>query len=270
MGLSELEQQKKQQRRSLMAKKRQSIFVAQYVHTKYIHIYREAAQMFNNLNALHPHQPNLTKSLEFRNWQRRINGLPEVTYYRQRNAANNITYESIPEETGSARNHELTNDAIILPSCPKTTNTITHENIPEETIDATNVSNDAIIQICPKKVMCLEIPLINVSQNRPSETGSQSEVHEETVDEGEANRDNLGNIEPSILDAIPQESMDELISQLQEDPDLSAIMNSIDIAMNVEVGNSIPQENPEQDEFGLDIDIDVDDHFENELNDIIW
>ena len=266
MGLSELELQKKLQRRSLTARKRQSIFVAQYVHVKYKHIYREAAQMFNQLNALYPHQPNLTKSFEFKNWERRINGLPQVTNHRQRDAANNITYESIPEETVDATN--VNNDAIIPLSCPKPANTITYESIPEETIDATNVSNDAIIRSCPKKVMCLEIPLINVSQIRPLETGSQSEVQEETVDEGEANRDNLDNIEPSILDAVPQESIDEMISQLQEDPDLLTIMNSFDIGMEVVVGNSIPQENPEQDEFGLDIDIDVDDRLERHLEDL--
>ena len=269
---SELDLQKKLQRRSLTARKRQSIFVAQYVHTKYKHIYREAAQMFNQLNVLHPHQPNLTKSIEFRNWQRRINGLPPTSYFRKREAANNITYENIPEQTidscQDVRNHddsEQSNDAIIqsCTSCQDVRNN-----------DDSEQSNDAIIQSGTKKVMCLEIPLIDVSQIQPqdgTETDShhQSEVHQEIVAEGEANRDNLAHIEPSILDNIPQETMDELISQLQDDPALTDIMNSFDVVMNVEVGNSTPKEQPEQDEFDLDIDLDIDDRLERELADIL-
>ena len=249
MAESQLELQKKLQRRGLTARKRQSIFVDAYVHTKYKHIYQEAAQMFNRLNALHPHQPNLTKSYEFRNWQREINGLPHVPPFRKRHAANNITYENIQLETiyplQHVRNH-----------------------------DDNKLSNDTIIQSCGKKVMRLEIPLLDVSQTRPldtAETGShhQSQVHEETINEGEANRDNLANLEPTILDNIPQETMNELISQLQDDPVLSDIMNGFDVAMNVEVGKSIPKEHPEQDDFDLDIALDIEDRLEMELADVL-
>ena len=287
MGLSE--QEKKQQRRGLLERKRQATFVTQYVQTKYRHIYREAAAMYNNLNTLHPHQPNLTKSLEFKNWQRRINGLPEDRYHRERNPVNNLTYRNMFEETASVRNDEndqseTTNDH---PNeeydQSETTNTVIPENS-----DTTNPTVDAIIQACPKKVMCLEIPLIDVPPKQPSEKTTQAEVHEETIDQGQANRDNFNDIDPSILDVLPQEAIDEMIYQLRQDKGLAAIMDNMDIAMDVvvgsstnqenpqhdvdvEIGSSTNQENPQHDEFGLDIDIDFEeDRFENELNNIIW
>ena len=236
--------------------------------------------MYNNLNALHPHQPNLTKSLEFKNWQRRINGLPEDTYYKERNPVNNITYHNIVVETDSARNDEYDQSETTNTATPEnipqenihTTDLMaTPENIPQENIHTTDLTNDAIIQACPNKVMCLEIPLIKVPPKQPSEKTTLSEVHEEIIDQGQANRDNFDDIEPSVLDVIPPETMDEMIYQLQ-DTDLAAIMNSMDIMMNVEVGSSTSHENPQHDEFGLDIDIDVEeeDPFENELNNIIW
>ena len=233
--------QKKLQRRGLTAKKRQASFVAEYVFVKYFDIYKEAAHLFNQLNAIHPRGPDLRKSIEFKNWQRQIKGLPEIREYKNRSMTKGIFYQDIPLNT---------NDDVLKDS--------------------------DIIQRCPQKVMQLNIPLLSIRQDKRRETTNHQEseefqqVNEEVIDEGDTNQDDLAEVQPSIFDDLSQETLDDMISQLQNDPNLAAIMRDFDtdVCMNVQIDNSA--EKGHDDENELDIDLNIDDLLEKELNDIIW
>ena len=236
--------QKKIQRRGLTARKRQASFVAEYVFVKYFDIYKEAAQLFNQLNALHPRRPDLRKSIEFKNWQRQIKGLPEIRDYKNRTMTNGIFYQDIPLNT----NGDVLKDS-------------------------------DIIQMCPKKVMQLNIPLLSIPQDKRQERGETTnhqeseefqQVNEEVIDEGDTNQDDLTEVQPSIFDDLPQETLDDMVSQLQNDPNLAAIMSDFDtdVCMNVQIDNST--EKGHDDENELDIELNIDDLLEKELNDIIW
>ena len=190
---------KKVKRRDLTARKRQSIFIAEYVNTKYFDIYKEAAQLFNQLNTKHPHRPDLRKSIEFKNWQRQVKGLPEVRDYKNREITRENHYRDIP------------------------LNTVNDVFKPKD-----------IIRQCPLKVMQLEIPLIDIPKDKrhgEGETNHQEpeqfeQAIEEVVDEGD--QDDLANVQPAVFDDLPRETVDELISQLQDDPSLAAIMHDFD------------------------------------------
>ena len=255
MANKEADFQKKIQRRGLTARKRQSIFIADYVSTKYKDIYNEAAQLFNQLNAKYPRRPNLLKCIEYKNWQNQIRGLPEVRDYKNWQCMKHDFYQSIPLN-------------------------INHHTVEE---------NDAIIQQCTQRVMRLEIPLLDIPKdkgqgegettshqqsngegettshqqsNGEGETTSHQQpmeigqVNEEVVDEGNANQDDLSDIQPSLLDMLPEGMLDEIISQIQSEPSLEAIMRDFDtdVCMNVEIEN----------ERKLEADN------ERELNDIFW
>ena len=242
MANREVTFQKKIQRRDLTAKKRQACFVAEYVFVKYFDIYKEAAQLFNQLNAIHPRRPDLRKSIEFKNWQRQIKGLPEIREYKNRTMTKGIFYQDIPLNT---------NDDVLKD----------------------------IIQMCPQKVMQLHIPLLSIPQDKTQERGETTkrqeseefqQVNEEVIDEGVTNQDDLAEVQPSIFDDLSQETLDDMISQLQNDPSLAAIMSDFDtdVCMNVQIDNSA--EKGRDDENELDIDLDIDDLLEKELDDIIW
>ena len=236
--------QKKLQRRGLTAKKRQASFVAEYVFVKYFDIYKEAAHLFNQLNAIHPRRPDLRKSIEFKNWQRQIKGLPEIRDYKNRVMTKGIFYQDIPLNT---------NDDVLKDS--------------------------DIIQRCPQKVMQLNIPLLSIPQDKRQEQGETTnhqepeefqQVNEEVIDEGDTNQDDLAEVQPSIFDDLSQETLDDMVSQLQNDPSLAAIMRDFDtdVCMNVQIDNSAEKGHDDEDE--LDIDLNIDDLLEKELNDIIW
>ena len=62
-------------RRERQSKVRQAVLINEYVYTKYFAIYREAAQYYNELNALYPTKRDLRKCQEFRKWKRDTSGL---------------------------------------------------------------------------------------------------------------------------------------------------------------------------------------------------
>ena len=246
---------KKVKRRERTAKKRQATFVAEYVYTKYFDIYKEAAEQFNRLNTKHPHRPDLRKSIEFKNWQRQVKGLSEVKDYKNRQITREIPYSHI------SLNTEVLKDS-------------------------------DIIQQCPLKVMQLEIPLMNIpadKSNGKRETNhhkeSESEevgpheretdhpqeteqVIEEVIAQGDQN--DLADVEPSIFDGLSKEIINDMIFQLQDDPNLARIMANFDedVCMNVEIDND--KECYNDDDCDLDVDIDIGDALERELDNIVW
>ena len=90
---------------------------------------------------------------------------------------------------------------------------------------------------------------------------------EEVVDQGD--QGDLADVQPSIFDDLSKETIDELISQLRDDPNLETIMRDFDddVCMNVEVGKEKGCDN--EDDYDLDVDINIEDVLERELNNIL-
>ena len=69
MSLKELNEYKKERRNRSRVKTRESLFITEYMETKYHHIYMEAAAMYNSLNERYPRKPDLRRTAEFRTWK---------------------------------------------------------------------------------------------------------------------------------------------------------------------------------------------------------
>ena len=69
MSRLELNEYKKERRNRTRIKTRESLFITEYMETKYHHIYMEAAPMYNSLNEKYPRKPDLRRTAEFRTWK---------------------------------------------------------------------------------------------------------------------------------------------------------------------------------------------------------
>ena len=110
------------------------------------------------------------------------------------------------------------------------------------------------------KIMQLKIPLIqspSIPKTIQDPKGILGTACEETMlDEG--NQSEMFN--PSLLDEVPPEAIEKIISDLQQDPNLKDMMADIENQMNIE-----------EEIVGLNIDIpDLYDPLEEELRNIFW
>ena len=222
---------KKRIRQANNSKKRQALFIAEYVEVKYSQVYQEAAELYNKINARYPKKHDLRKSVEFKNWKLVESGKPEIQPHVPRDPTQRYIYEGI---------------------------TIPQEGTVEE-----------IVAGVPKKAFQLRIPLINPKDiNQLGQQASDIDHDtdhdidhdvDEVLDEGDqtaAVRYEVDDIQPSVCEDVCDETMGEIIKQLREDQDLRTIMDDIDAEFDLD---------------GLDIgmEIEVEDRLEKELQQIM-
>ena len=194
---------------------RQGMFIAEYVQCKYKETYKEAANMYNQLNNRYPCKPDLRKTKEFRDWKntmaeaggqspKHIPRGKKKGYIYKRTAYWNITLDD--EQTK-----------------------------PSHTSD--KVAETSQTSKPPDKVMCLNIPLLNAS--------AYTATQQVTVEEGDQTDMDM---DPSILDGISQETLHKIIEELQADPNLRDIMNDIEHEIHA-------SEDIEEEIVGLEVDL---------------
>ena len=257
---------KNEKRRQAKSLVREGMFVADYVQTKYSTIYKEAAELYNHINKLHPRKPDLRRTTEYRLWKNK-------TAIQQ-----NKPTTSIPRQKIRQYVHIIHRD-IPLDIDP---------NIPT---DISITESPRPVRETPQKTMELRIPLIQLpttpkAKQNPQEiiqTGYTETViderhspsipgqYTETVNDEEneildtmytetviAEGDEP--LSPSMLDEISPEIIDKIITDLQQDPNIKDMMMNIENQMNVE-----------EEITDLEIDIpDIDDLLEEELQNIMW
>ena len=213
---------KKEIRQANNSKKRQALFIAEYIQVKYNQMYNEAAELYNKINAIYPDKPDLRKSVEFKNWKLVEAGKPTIRPHVPRDPTQKCIYGGI-----------------------------TIDNKEKET-------NEEIIATLPGKTLQLRIPLMSPESINEI---THVEEHEQVMNEGQQGSDQdqerweVDNVQPSVFEHLSNETVDEMIQQLREDPELCAIMDDIDIrTFN-----------------GLDLgmEIDIEDRLEQELNEIM-
>ena len=240
---------KNEKRRQAKTKVREDMFVADYVQTKYSTIYKEAAQLYNQINKLHPRKPDLRRTTEYRQWKNKTS------------TQQNKPTTSIPRQKNRQYVH------------------IIHRDIPLD-IDP-NIHTDISItesprpaRETPQKTMELRIPLIQLpttpKANQNPQESIQTEYTETVIDEENEILDTLYTetviaegdepLNPSMLDQVSPEIIDKIITDLQQDPNIKDMMTDIE--------NQIIMEEETTD---LEIDIpDIDDLLEKELRNIMW
>ena len=239
---------KKQKRRELRTNTREAIFVSDYIKSKYLHIYEEAAQEYNYLNQLYPCKPDLRRAVEYRLWKNNLareRSLPVSKIPRQKHRQ----YMHTPHRNIPVSLHvDPTDSLIVLPDAEN------QNPVPESPRSE------------PEKIMQLRIPLMTPSQTapKPQQTPTESvEAPTEAVETLEIITEEViqeasDTLHPSLLDEISPEIVDKIIAELREDPELKDVM----VGMEQQI---------ETEEVGLDIDIpDLPDPLEDELENLLW
>ena len=257
---------KNEKRRQAKSLVREGMFVADYVQTKYSTIYKEAAQLYNKINKLHPRKPDLRRTTEYREWKNKTSiqqNKPTTSIPRQKNRQyvhiihrdipldidpNIHTDISITESPRPARETpqktmELRIPLIQLPTTPKA-----NQN-PQESIQ-TEYTETVIDERHNPSVPCQYTETVTDEENEILDT-----MYTETViAEGDEP------LNPSMLDQVSPEIIDKIITDLQQDPNIKDMMTDIENQMNME-----------EETTDLEIDIpDIDDLLEEELRNIIW
>ena len=282
MANTQINLYKKAIRHANNAKKRQALFISEYIQVKYNHLYQEAAELYNAINVIHPKKPDLRKSAEFKNWKLVETGRPKIRPHVPRDPALKYTYDciSINEEENQT----------IVDSVPKKTlllriplmdtqhiQQITHDQVNTEVIDEgesidqqTVAERESIDQQTVAEGESTHQQTVAERESIDQQTVAEGEsIDQQTVAEGEsthqqtvthqesidqqtvAEGESIDNIQPSFLDSLNDQTVNEIMQQLREDEDLCGIMDDmdmlyqselLDIGMEIEVQDRLEEE----------------------------
>ena len=276
---------KKRIRQANNSRKRQALFIAEYVQMKYNDIYIEAAELYNHINELYPKKPDLTRSDEFRNWKLVQKGRSKIK----------------PHNSGTYSDLKWPYQGIV----------IQHKEIIEDTNVQDKETIEEIVARVPKKTLQLTIPLISAQhihqlnhdqdsdqatdkngqdsdqatdkngQDSDQATDKNGQDSDQATDENGQDSDqatdkngqdsdqatnengqDLGDwrqasdefdeIQPSIFDHASDKVITEIMEQLRGDPDISRLMDDIDMEYqfgDLDIGMEIELEDPLEEEM---------------------
>ena len=261
-------------RRIEKSKRRQAYFIADYIQVKYFNLYSEAANFFNALNTLYPTKYDIRKTGEYRSWRM------ELTTGQRTIKAKPPTYENIAMSTNTycqntdqqPESHELSEPQSpesepqspesepqspeCHPKSPQSDEQLpesepqspqSDEQLPES--EPQSPENDQQLSekepVPWKDNMELKIPLLeyissNPRNSEPSVTTQTIEIiTEQTLDQ--SNMDN--NPSNQLIDASINESIDQIIRELRQDPELHSIFNEIELSEGIDIEEDIRLEN---------------------------
>ena len=247
----------------LKALSRKANFISEYIQVKYSNMYNEAAYYFDRINAIHPTKSDLRKTKEFRAWRATMNG--EQTKTRRKRAYNYINnapsqfenHQSQPPkepESPLLQTSDQEPESPLLQTSdqepesplsqtsdqePESPLSQTSDQEPERISSPDNPRTPSIPKERYKDCMVLRIPLLQPPQSPPTVTTETIQIVTEQV-------------EPITIDDIPSERMEELIAELQQDPNIKGLFDDLQVQMEFQ-------------ELGLDIDIDENYPLEDEL-----
>ena len=276
MATSEKNLRKKHQRQVNTSKKRQALFISEYVFNKHFDIYQEAAMLYNKINNLHPKKPDLRKSIEFKNWKLVQSGMPKIRPHVPRDPAMQFIHGgiSVPEEEIVSSISEKTFQLRIPLFHPRHIGELNDEQITTQTVDEGNNSNDQVFHLTDNQQVIGEGNSQQVVEEASSEGNSQ-QVVEEVIGEGNSQqvveevssegnsqqvvekRYEVDDIQPSLIESVSEETVAEILTELRNDADLCNIMRNIESAIDTELS---------MDSLDIGMEIELGDLLEKELD----
>ena len=242
---------------------RRGTFVADYVETKYNNIYAEAIQLYDLLDHIHPQKPDLKKAAEYRAWKSNVKKdlLKRAEEYnvwksnvkKDLPLFNNLQQapQPVPSSPEPAEQSQdvYSDSSQAVPSSPEpaeqsqdvySDSSQPVPSSPEPAEQTQNGYNDNLQ---------LRIPLINPTtiQQKPTVTTETLQIiTEETLDSDV--------FEPSLVNQISNDTIDQIIQELRAETELQDIVKII-------------EEQIEFEELGMDLEIFEHDLLEKELQD---
>ena len=179
---------------------RQALFTCDYIETKYPHIFKEVAELYNELNAFYPRKPDLRRCLEYKCWKDNIVGKQGKgkTRASKTRARKPYQYNIIPYD-----------DITVKPSQPQKTMQLNIELMPTP---FNNQDQGTVVQ-----------------EPAPQESNPPSSPVEQPLTEP------AEDIEPYRPDEeIPPAIVERIIGELRLDPQLSALMDEVETGIQDE------------------------------------
>ena len=289
MATSEKNLRKKHQRQVNTSKKRQALFISEYVFNKHFDIYQKAASLYNKINNLHPKKPDLRKSIEFKNWKLVQSGMPKIPPHVPRDPAMQFIHGgiSIPEEEIVSSIPEKTFQLRIPLFHPRHIGELNDEQITTQTVDEGNNSNDQVFHLTDNQQVSSEGNSQQVVEEvigegnsqqvveEASSEGNSQQVVEEVIGEGNSQqvveeassegnsqqvvekRYEADDIQPSLIESVSEETVTEILTELRNDADLFNIMRNVESAIDTELG---------MDSLDIGMEIELGDLLEKELD----
>ena len=242
-------------------KRRQAYFVSEYINAKDFHLYREATNFFNALNTLYPTKSDLRKTIEFRSWRTATvagEGIskPKHPYetidmsciQNQWQSPENHQVESpeshqveSPEahQAESPENHQVESPESHQVESPETHQAESPENHQVESPETHQAESPENHQVespdshqveSPKThrwkdCMQLKIPLMKYKRKKATVTTETLQiVTEQTVEQSDI-----------TVNDLTDASIQEIIEQLRQDPELNQIFNDMDFDMDFDI-----------------------------------
>ena len=286
MNSSEKKEVLKAKRRERQTKVRQALLINEYIFTKYLAIYQEAARYYNQLNTLHPTKKDLRKCKEFKAWKTGTNQytptrsypkvyhsnipmeqleLPVQTDLSEQQLEISVQADSEQPELSVQTDSEQLEISVQADSEQPELSVQTDSEQPELSVQTDSEQPEQTNSEQPeqpeqanpgKKVMELKIPLMAPSVVTETLQILTQEIIQEKASEGITEENTT--IHPSLHEELPQDIIDRIINELREDPELKTIMNDIEQDIEIE-------------QIGMDLDIFEDNRLEDELENMaLW
>ena len=234
-------------RRQYRQQAREALFIQDYVQHKYPEAYEEAATFYNYVNSIYPTKNDLRKTDEFKalkmgftfvakNGDNVIKKPVQVFQSISNLSQQNFTItcykmqETITEQTATEIEQTATET--------EQTATETEQTTTETEQTATEIEQTATKTEQAKKVektVQLRIPLMPPELYTQTEKIITQEIVEENPLTAAYNQTLTEDIEPILNEEIPQEAFETILAELRQDPDLSKIMEDIEIDMEVDL-----------------------------------
>ena len=235
MSQVQINEYKRSRRNQSRVKVREALFISEYVETKYNSIYKEAATMYNSINKRYPNKPDLRRSAEFRGWKNAM---------KQRGKSTTDLHQK--HERMTYKDISLSSMRLEIPLMSSSCST------PQPSAGEGQIEIETASHSNPSPVSENTGETLPVSEN----TGETLPVSENTGETLPVQQDTL-NITTLFDQEIPQHIIDNIIKDLQSDPEMCDLMRDV-------------EEQIEEELVGLEVDVpEISDPFADELN-LLW
>ena len=205
---------RKQLRKNRQHEKRKNALIVDYVQYKYANVYAEAFQLYQRLNDCHPQKTDLRKTEEYRVWKSEMS--PQEPTNCESQASSPSKYQ----------------DSLQLKIPIRRYRTVKHSQT--ATTQTVSPASEESTQETPQTATTQTVsPASEESTQETPQTATTQTVSaasEESAQESPATVEtaHVEVLQPTLVDELPPDLVDQIIGQLREDPDLKDIFDYMD------------------------------------------
>ena len=239
-------------RRQHRQEARQALFIKDYVKEKYHDVYEEASAFYNYVNNMYPTKPDIRRTEEFKALRlgftfvaknknkvltkplqvyKSITDLSEQNFIIHCYPTTKTQQPTTETQQPTTETQQSTTETQ-QPTTETQQSTTKTQQPTTETQQSTTETQQPTTETQTKKTMQLRIPLLSPSLITQTQNIITQEIVEENPLTVVCNQTIPEDIHPIFDDEIPQETYEAILRELRQDPDLSKIMDDLDMTDN--------------------------------------